>query len=144
MVTLEVYERGKVFNLNINMKKTIIISLAIIMLALVAAFYLFRSGPANAELDSFAQCLADKNVTMYGAYWCGHCQNQKKAFGESFRFVPYVECTQDPNKCLAAGVDAYPTWIFPASPAGGPNGKKLVGELEIQELSQESGCLLAN
>ena len=31
---------------------------------------------------------------MYGAYWCPHCQAQKKVFGESFQYVPYVECTQ--------------------------------------------------
>lgn len=118
------------------MKKTIIL-LIIIVLILVALFFIFRSGPANAELDNFAQCLADKNVTMYGAYWCAHCQNQKAAFGNSFRLVPYVECTKDPNKCLAAGIEGYPTWIF-------SSGKKLVGEKSFQELSVESGCPLAN
>ncbi len=114
--------------------KKIIVLLVVIVLALVAVFYIFRSEPANANLDDFAKCLASKNITMYGSYSCGSCQNEKKAFGSSFRFVPYIECTQDPNKCLAAGIEAVPTWVF-------PGGKKLVGEQGIEKLSKESGCL---
>lgn len=87
------------------------------------------------KLDTFAQCLADKKVTMYGADWCPHCQNEKKAFGDSFRLVPYVECPDNPKACLDAGVSRYPTWIF-------PEGKKLEGELGLEKLSQESGCAL--
>jgi len=90
--------------------------------------------PAS-PLDSFAQCLAAKNIAMYGAYWCPHCQNEKKAFGSSFKFVPYVECTQEPQKCLAAGIQGYPTWVF-------PDGRRLVGEQGLEKLSQSSGCPL--
>lgn len=66
----------------------------------------------KASLDPFAQCLASKNITMYGAAWCSHCQDQKKLFGESFKYVPYVECPDNIDKCLALGVTGYPTWIF--------------------------------
>ena len=38
------------------------------------------SEQANA-LNAFAQCLSEKAVTMYGADWCPHCQNEKNAFG---------------------------------------------------------------
>lgn len=72
---------------------------------------------------------------MYGAKWCPHCQNEKKAFGDSFRLVPYVECPDDPKKCLAAGINGYPTWVF-------PDGKKLEGEQGLEKLSQASGCPL--
>lgn len=86
-------------------------------------------------LDSFAKCLAEKEVTMYGANWCSHCQNEKKAFGSAFRYVPYVECPKNPKQCLDLGIDGYPTWIF-------KNGRKLVGEQGIEMLAQESGCSL--
>lgn len=79
---------------------------------------------------------------MYGAESCPHCQNEKKAFGSSFRYIPYVECPDDPQKCIAAGVNVYPTWIFPASPAGPPAGRKLEGEQGIEKLAKESGCPL--
>lgn len=88
-----------------------------------------------AALDPFAQCLADAKVTMYGADWCPHCQNEKKAFGDSFRFVPYVECPDDPQRCLKEGIEGYPTWVF-------PDGRKLVGEQGLKILSKESGCSL--
>jgi len=42
-------------------------------------------------LDSFAQCLAQKEVTMYGADWCPHCQKQKQLFGKSAKYLPYVD-----------------------------------------------------
>ena len=102
----------------------------------ISAFLIFSNADTAAgQLDTFAQCLAGKEVTMYGADWCPHCQSEKKSFGSSFRFISYVECPENPNQCLAAGVNSYPTWIF-------PDGKKLEGEQGIRRLSQESGCLL--
>src|SRR3990167_442653 len=86
-------------------------------------------------LDSFAQCLAEKKITMYGADWCPHCQNEKNAFGDSFRFVPYVECPDNPQQCLALEVNGYPTWIF-------PDGRRLEGEQGLRKLSEASGCAL--
>lgn len=98
---------------------------------------IFLAGCAKAEpnpkLDAFAQCLRDKGVTMYGAYWCSHCQNEKKNFGDSFQYVPYVECTKEIKKCQDAGIKGYPTWIF-------PGGKKLEGEQGLENLATESGC----
>ena len=35
---------------------------------------------AQSPYDSFAQCLTDDGVKMYGAWWCPHCQSQKKLF----------------------------------------------------------------
>ena len=87
------------------------------------------------ELDDFAACLSEKGVTMYGADWCSHCQNEKRAFGDSFELVPYVECPDDPQKCLDVGVKSYPTWIL-------PDGQKLEGEQGLEKLAQESGCAL--
>ncbi len=85
--------------------------------------------------DEFAKCLANKGIVMYGADWCPHCQNEKKLFGDSFRFVPYVECPNDPQKCLKEGIERYPTWMF-------KDGKKLIGEQGLEKLSQESECQL--
>lgn len=89
----------------------------------------------NPALDAFAQCLQEKNVVMYGAEWCGHCQNQKKMFGSAFDFVKYVECPQNIQLCLAKGVSGYPTWLF-------PDGKKLEGEQSLEALSKLSRCTI--
>lgn len=111
----------------------------IIILAAIFWFYLsdapIATLPVENTLDNFAKCLADKKAVMYGNYNCPHCQNEKKAFGGSFRFILYIECTQEPKKCVDAGITKVPTWIF-------NEGEKLIGEQGLQKLSQKSGCLL--
>lgn len=91
------------------------------------------------NLDSFAQCLSVSGVKMYGAYWCGHCQNNKKIFGSSVQYISYIEC--DPNGqnseaglCAEKGIDGYPTWEI--------NGKFYPGEQSLSKLAQLSGCSL--
>ena len=117
------------------------ILILIIVIAVLSAIYLFYSTKSQSTVgkyDDFAKCLASKNITMYGTYNCPHCLNEKKAFGSSFQYVSYVECTQEPNKCVDAGIVEVPTWIF-------PDGRKLIGEQGLEKLSQESGCpLLSN
>lgn len=102
---------------------------------LSGGLFLIRSDKVEARYDTFAQCLAEKNVIMYGASWCPHCQNEKRQFGSSFQYVPYVECPEDPKKCLALGIQGYPTWIF-------GDGQRVEGEMGLERLSQVSGCVL--
>lgn len=91
------------------------------------------TGPS--KYDAFAQCLATKKVTMYGAAWCSHCQAQKKEFGSAFHYVPYVECPDNIALCKEKGVEGFPTWIT-------DDGKKLVGEQPLSKLAEVSGCQL--
>ncbi|KKS74857.1 MAG: VKORC1/thioredoxin domain protein [Candidatus Azambacteria bacterium GW2011_GWA2_42_9] len=110
------------------------------VIILVFAFLLLDWGKQDAgnsenALDTLAKCLASKKVVMYGAEWCSHCQNEKKAFGESFKFINYVECPQNPKQCLDSDIGDYPTWIL-------GDGRKLVGEQGLIKLSRESGCPL--
>ncbi len=121
-------------------RKLKFIAAVIIVIAIAAAIFLFwiksaGRNVANPALDAFAQCLSSKKITMYGAAWCPHCQNQKKLFGDSFKYIPYVECPDNPSVCLAKGVEGYPTWIF-------PDGSKLIGEQTLEDLSQKNGCPL--
>lgn len=107
-------------------------------LAIAAGLFIyFQATPKTVEgrLDGFAQCLAQKNITMYGAVWCPWCQKEKANFGDSFRFVPYVECPENAQKCLDLDVKGYPTWIF-------PDGHRLQGYQGVETLSKESGCEL--
>ena len=68
--------------------------------------------PVDKNYDSFAKCLTEKGAVMYGAVWCAHCKDQKKAFGDSFQYIKYVECTENTKLCLDDGVNGYPTWII--------------------------------
>jgi len=120
----------------------------IVLLLVVAAFYFttkaitqytgyaVNTNSSSTTLDDFNKCLAAKGAVMYGAYWCPHCQNQKKTLGDS-KYIPYIECAQDgenaqPEKCEAAGISGYPTWQIA--------GNLYPGEKTLQELSQLTGC----
>ena len=90
------------------------------------------------ELDAFATCLKDKGAVFYGAFWCGHCQNQKKMFGQSKKLLPYVECSTADGKsqlqtCQDKNIEGYPTWEF-------QDGSRESGEVPLKTLSEKTGC----
>jgi len=91
-----------------------------------------NGGGQQSPKAELAQCLTQNGVKMYGAYWCGHCANQKALFGNAFEYVDYVECTDEQATCQAAGITGYPTWII--------NGQKYPGEQSLERLAELSGC----
>ncbi len=113
---------------------------------------------SKSALDNLANCLSEKNVKEYGAFWCPNCAKQEKMFGDSNSILKqkgvYIEC--DPRckkddqgnlpsacrgiegqaeKCIEEGIDKYPTWIF-------SDGSKEVGVKELSFLAQKAGCTL--
>ncbi len=122
------------------MKSVTIFWLAILALIVIGVASSFYVGSKPGKYDTFAQCLADKGVIFYGAFWCPHCQATKRMFGASARLLPYVECsTPDAKgqlqKCTDIGVQSYPTWVF-------PDGSRLTGEQTLQALAEKSTCQL--
>ena len=98
------------------------------------------SNKLRGDLDAFASCLSDKGAKFYGTFWCPHCQSQKELFGSSQHLMPYVECStpdgrQQTQVCKDAGIEAYPTWVF-------PDGAREMGELSLQNLAERTGCAL--
>lgn len=92
------------------------------------------------KYDEFATCLKDKGAVFYGAFWCPHCQDQKKLFGKSAKLLSYVECsTADGNGqnqiCIDKGVKSYPTWEF-------ADGAFLNGKIALEELAEKTSCVL--
>jgi len=99
-----------------------------------------KSGPQGGKYDAFATCLSEKGAIFYGAWWCPHCQNQKKAFGDSFDKVKYVECSTPDGRnqlkaCADAKITGYPTWVF-------ADGSTMEGEVKFNKLSEKTGCPL--
>jgi len=111
--------------------------IGLLVLGTIATVFLQSGGVTvpTGKYDTFAQCLASKKLTMYGASWCPHCKAQKALFGDSFKYASYVECTTNPNLCLQNGIQGYPTWID-------ANGQKYEGEQSLEKLSEISGCTL--
>lgn len=118
------------------MKKTYGI-IGIVIFIIIGLFW-YNSRPA--EFDEFTQCITNKGAKFYGAYWCTHCQNQKKLFGRAARGLPYIECST-PNGngqlqiCKDKKIDSYPTWEF-------KDGTRVQGEMTLQKLSEKTECKL--
>lgn len=84
-----------------------------------------------------AQCLTEKGVEFYGAWWCHNCERQLANFGTAKDDLPYIECA-DANRqqnftCTSEGIDAYPTWKF-------PDGNVITGVQTFEALAELSGC----
>lgn len=90
------------------------------------------------NIVELAQCLGDKGVKMYGSVGCGHCQKQKDAFGDAFKYINYVECNPNVNidtarECQAAGIIGVPSWDF-------PDGNRKTGKTSLPEIAELAGC----
>lgn len=110
---------------------------ALVVAGFITFAILMKSAPS--PYDAFAQCLTEQGVKMYGAYWCPHCQNQKKMFGNAFRYIIYEECATPgapqvmTESCTNAGVEGYPTWKNAA-------GEIIAGEQTFEDLAAFSTC----
>jgi glutaredoxin len=122
------------------MKNKIYLFLIVIIILIAGFFLLVKpvfTGKSTEELklDEFAQYLTSSNVTMYGTSWCSHCQNQKKLFGKSFKYVNYIDCDRESEVCALEGITGYPTWKI--------NGTSYPGEKSLLDLAQLTNYTLS-
>jgi thiol-disulfide isomerase/thioredoxin len=130
-----------------NSFNKVFIAFAVIVVAALGYWYYDKSTPG--ELDTFAQCLSEKNLKFYGAFWCPHCQAQKALFGKSKDKLPYVECSNPDQKsqtqvCADKKIVSYPTWshLVASTTASTTDEVFVSGEKTLQQLSEMSGCAL--
>jgi len=113
---------------------------AAVAITLLHLNYVGVLGQPPAVEDPFARALAlhlsQRGATMYGAYWCPHCIEQKELFGASARRLPYVECSTggpgspQASACQAAGIRQYPTWTI-----GGQRFQEVLPLTRLAELT---------
>ncbi|MDE2399965.1 MAG: hypothetical protein KGL67_03085 [Patescibacteria group bacterium] len=133
---------------NKNNVKIFLLVIGILVLGLIGTVLLrSKEVPAGpGKYDAFATCLKDKGATFYGAFWCPHCQAQKRAFGSSAHLLPYVECsTADGGGqlqvCIDKGIKSYPTWILADGtriPDDSPDG----AGVKLETLASATSCTL--
>lgn len=118
-----------------RMLKSILLWSALVVVVVIIAFLVYRQFTGPGKYDAFAQCMTANGMTMYGTDWCPHCQRQKQLFGNSFKYVNFVNCDLS-KECDQAGVQSYPTW--------GKGGKLYEpGVKSLAELGELSGCQLS-
>lgn len=113
----------------IKKEKGIIFGIVIILivLAIVGIFLLKGNGVTEEE----AKCIAEKSV-LYVSKTCGHCATQKQILGDYLKYFNIIDCIDEKDKCISAGIVGVPTWII--------NGKKYEGVRELNELKKLAGC----
>ena len=92
------------------------------------------------KYDDFAKCLGENGAKFYGAFWCPNCNDQKRIFGKSAKYLPYVECSTPDGReqlqnCKEAKIEGYPTWIL-------AYGTRMVGTTSKEDLAAKTGCEL--
>ncbi len=128
-----------------NNIKIFILVIVLLVIGTVATAVVRSGGSTSAtnndgKYDTFATCLKDQGAKFYGAFWCPHCQAQKKLFGSSVKLLPYVECstasgTGQTQVCIDNKVASYPTWEF-------ADGSRLTGEIPLTQLAEKTSCTL--
>ena len=124
------------------MQKTRIISYFIAVAVIIAGLVYWSYYEANKPsiYGGFAQCIADSGAKFYGAFWCAHCQTQKKMFESAAKLLPYIECSAPDAKsflpiCLEKNIESVPTWDF-------ADGSRQTGEMQLSALAEKTGCVL--
>ena len=125
------------------MNKQTLISVVVIAVAAIIGLVILqqksnKEAGKPGQYNALATCLGEAGAKFYGAFWCPHCNNQKKAFGKSVELLPYIECsTPDGNGqtqvCIDNQIQSYPTWIF-------ADGTRLTGEQTPQALAEKTSC----
>ncbi len=116
-------------------KRIIHYTILIVVISIVAYLIFLIAKPDNTpgKYDSFAQCITSKGAIMYGTNWCPHCQAQKKEFGNSFRYIIFIDCDANKVACDLAGAKGYPTWVF-------SDATSISGEQDFATLAERTGC----
>ncbi len=89
---------------------TYVIIIVIVIAGIYAYQYFTKDSINPGQQDEFAAYLTEQGAIMYGTDWCSYCKKQKELFGDSFRYINYVNCDQERQVCVDADVKGYPTW----------------------------------
>lgn len=120
---------------------TVVFFLVLAGIVAAAGYWVYGSTQPG-KYDELAACTKEKGAVFYGAFWCSHCQSQKKLFGKSIKNLNYVECSTPDGKgqtkaCTDQGIQGYPTWKF--------NGEATQsGQMSLEALAEKTGCSLPN
>lgn len=90
------------------------------------------------EMESFVNCLDDKNVTIYGSSWCPYCTDLVEDFGGYDIVDPiYVECTEEGEIC---GEEQKTTYV----PEIQIKGEVYEGPRSFEGFTEKTGCSFKN
>ena len=121
-------------------------SLRKIITALTAGAFIYAGCGSEEEQKSLTDCLIEKNVHLYSAWWCGPCIEQEEdlesELGEAwskFRDNIVVQCYDSGYKilepCKGKKIYAVPAWEIP-----GRDPEWEYGVQDLEDVASFAGC----
>lgn len=134
-------------------KENIIMIVVVLILVLVVG-WVFLGGSTEeeeqvvlpGEYDTFAKCLYDSGLRMYGSETCSVCNSQRKLFGNSFHLIEEIECdprndAEEAKTCVPKNISHTPTWIHEDA-EGNELFRFEAGLQTLEKLGEAAGCPL--
>ena len=124
----------------------VFISLRQTMVALTAGTFLY-AGCGSKNEQSLTDCLIEKNVHLYSAWWCMPCLQQEqtleKELGEEWGYFKeniVVQCYEESKislvqQCEDKKIEFFPAWEFPNR---NPNWE--YGVQSLEKIAKLAGC----
>lgn len=112
----------------------------------LVTYYAHAKTVPSGRYDTFAQCVYEKGMRMYGAKTCSFCIKQRALFGDAVKYIKEIECdprypNAETERCIAKKIERTPTWI--REDASGNTLKRFEpGVLSLKTLSEETECRL--
>lgn len=112
----------------------------------LVTYYAHAKTVPSGRYDTFAECVYEKGMRMYGAKTCSFCIKQRALFGDAVKYIKEIECdprypNAETDRCIAKKIERTPTWI--REDASGNTLKRFdPGVLSLQTLSEETECRL--
>ena len=64
------------------------------------------------ERNDVAKCLTENKATLFVENNCPICDEQKRIFSASSKYLNIINCSENKEYCEINGVYSYPTWII--------------------------------
>ena len=113
---------------NIEKKSVVIVSL--ILAFLFGIIIIFFSSNLKVSEET-AKCIGENSV-LYVQLGCISCEKQKDMFGENVKYINFIDCFYETEKCIESEISTTPTWII--------NNQKYKGFQDIKKLKELTKC----
>ena len=90
------------------------------------------SGSTKSKEIRLAECMTEKGAVIYGSRGCSITVKQLNLFGNASRYLDYVDCNDNRDRCAKNSIRYYPTWIC--------KGRRITGSYPLDALADFTGC----
>ncbi len=85
------------------------------------------------ERNNLAKCLTENGATLFIENNCPVCDEQKRIFSSSSKYLNFIDCSENKEYCKSAGIYSYPTWII--------HDQLFVDIHSLEDLKLIAGCI---